>query len=214
MVSRYIKKSFVIILFPLPKFDCIAPRRWRYSQGFCSNSKMLHTDCVFSILLYHADSEYVLCLHRETLWQLSSLVLHHVIVSLYRGFIQLSIFRISRHCTTLCTLCIYVCVMNYGWCSVVSIVPQLRMSALSKRQTDTHRTWWSLHEQNLAVVFNHSWAAYTACLQTFECSWKLPLRAGACWRKVTSLLQKDRRGVFSPPVTLLNALRKISYGFG
>lgn len=134
-------RSCFIILF---QFDCIALSRWRYSQRYCSYRKMLHADCVFSVVLYHADLKYLLCLHKETLWQLSSLVLYHVIVSPYRGFIQLSIFRIPRHCTTLCTLCIYVYVMNYGWCSVVSIVPQLRMSALSKSQTNTQNvvlTW-------------------------------------------------------------------------
>lgn len=105
-------------------------------KAWCYPSfEMLHTDCIFSILLYGADM--LLCLYTETLWQLPSLVLYHVIVSLYWGFIQLSILSIYRHCTTLCTLCIYVCVMNYGWCSVVSIVPQLGMSALSKTQTNT-----------------------------------------------------------------------------
>lgn len=87
-------------------------------------------------------------------------------------FIQLSIFRISRHCTTPCTLCIYVCVMNYGWCSLVSIISQLRVSALPKSQT-THRTWF-LHEQTLAAVFNDSWPARVSAAM------RLCLRAGRC----------------------------------
>lgn len=146
IVWRYNKMCdyFVIFVFHLTKFDWIVLLGWRNSRTFCRDSETLHADCVFGVLLHHADLKYLLCLHGETLWQLSSSVLHHVIDSPYRGIIRLSIFRISRHCTTLCTLCIYVCVMNYGWCSVVSIVPQLGVSALSTSQTNTQKvllTW-------------------------------------------------------------------------
>lgn len=110
----------------------------------------------------------ICCAYTET--QIFSLVLYHVIVSLYRGFVQPSIFSLSRHCTTLCTLCICACVMNCGWCSVVSIVSQLRASALCWSQTNVQNA--VLTRAELSVVLNDSWAAYTACRQTFEYSWK------------------------------------------
>lgn len=110
----------------------------------------------------------ICCAYTET--QIFSLVLYHVIVSLYRGFIQPSIFRLSRHCTTLCTLCICACVMNCGWCSVVSIVLQLRASVLCWSQTNMQNA--VLTRAELSVVLNDSWAACTACRQTFEYSWK------------------------------------------
>lgn len=100
------------------------------------------------------------CLRRHTLANILCCFI------IYRGFTQLSIFRRSRHCTTLCILCMYACLMNYGWCSAENTVAQLRTSASSITQTKHPNAGRNY------CLFSDSKAAGAARLQMSDCFWE------------------------------------------
>lgn len=134
---------------------------------FC---EALLADLLFAVLLSHADLKYLLCLHRNANTPVGALSCHSFPCT--EVFLcSLLFLEFPHHCSTSVHLvrfftrkCDELRAMQCrkrrlaaeGWVHSVAARPTCRMCPV--------------HGAELSPVLNDSWAAYTACLQTFEYS--------------------------------------------